>query len=679
MVTTTQTTQASEYLNKLVTESALVRDNASCKDNVAMLGEALLNSFGLDMQDPTDEPDLSAGYTRTKAFLERVCTAFRDPTHIVRVAPFAYAYLGSEMFERTLNVVLERARTHPAEQGKLDEVFTAAALLKPELWQRYLNEVKAASILDDKTGVLGLESIVADVDPKLSFTSLAVFPREFNTNDEKHATELALMLISMGLLTPSKGLSERYKEALAKMGSFEYRLKAPSEKHALFVTDNKTTRSTVGELRVGVDFEVTPEYGARPKNTGEYPAIVFMTHPILPKEVKKFYRQSTILYVARTQSEKISLEDILQGEDRALILDATDGERLDGILSANIKFVKSMREKGLVDFDEMLRYEVARAEQLIQEGNEFFYDVRENLQSIGREGLIDEMVAAKGYTLPKRTDYQLLVLLSDKGEKLSQLQEMFRGATRKKINAYSVLPPIAETGSPFAIITDMAVPKSQLLAQSPSTPIIYIADNDKQEEKIKKANAGENGEEVLVINIDKYNRLREKRFYSVGEFVVNAFFEAITKARKKGISDMRDVIRQISAEVKKARDVILFSDSLYHYYDPASTYYWLQETYRATPLVLQATDAALMAACPQGNCLDQKKPSTGCCGTNLPDIIIDFAIKYRKLVGEGRFLTELKAFHDGRVKKPWYMELRQYKSHFPGGLADARADDDMRF
>ena len=135
--------ETGDLLQKLLENPALQR-NIACSDNVIMLGEALVSSFGLDQAQPRHLPDLGLGYTRVQHFLETVCPAFDNPTHVVRVSPFSYVYLGSDTFNRALDIILARAQRNPSERPWLDEVFTATALLKPEFRAEFLDMVKTA-------------------------------------------------------------------------------------------------------------------------------------------------------------------------------------------------------------------------------------------------------------------------------------------------------------------------------------------------------------------------------------------------------------------------------------------------------------------------------------------------------------------------------------------------------
>ena len=113
-----------------------------------MFGNSLLSSFGLDPRDPAASPDLARGYEQARSFLTKVCTAFTDPTHIIGIAPFSYAYLGEKTFNDVLEIVLTRSQSHPKEQPLLDEIFTAASLLHPTLRSTFLGKVQQAKSLE---------------------------------------------------------------------------------------------------------------------------------------------------------------------------------------------------------------------------------------------------------------------------------------------------------------------------------------------------------------------------------------------------------------------------------------------------------------------------------------------------------------------------------------------------
>jgi len=660
-----------QYLQKLVEESKLVKKKAECRDNVLMMGTSLLQSFGLDLENPAKESDLERGYVTAKAFLEKVCKAFKDPTHIVRVAPFAYAHLGSEVFNQVLDVVLERAESHPDEQDILDEIFTGAGLLKPEQRAGFLKSVKKN---DDITNELfGLAGIISAADPKLAFSSPAEFPREFRTSDEQHAMELLGAFLELSLFKPGQGFSREYELLLQRMGSFDYLLKTPSLDHALVIGEGVERKLRGFPM---LEYEITPEHDARPKNTGKNPAYILVSKPVSPEQIKRLYRHSTVIYFAKDKSERKKIENALGAGNENLLVGTLQEDNVPELLLAHIHFIKNARQEyGEADLKDLLQKELGKAESMLKAGNEHFYDVRDIFEGLGRRNLVDELVKEKGYKLPVRTDYELVMLLSPQK---NDLMPLFDGVTRKKVKHYSELPPLEETGMPFVIITNTAITEQDVLKKYPSATIIYLADDGKE----KKMRAANPGNDIFVVPLERAHPAY------IGERIVRAYFDSIAQSRGKGITRMAGIAKGISDEIKKARDQILFATYLNDFYHAANEFYQLQERHKISPLVAQLTDGVMMAACPTGGCFKLNEPERGgCCGGgNVPDILIDFAINYRKTVGEKRFVQELKRYNAGKVKEPWYFESMRYRRNFKEGLretagdaADVDANDDMVF
>jgi len=670
--------EGTELLNKLLQENKPIRENEACRDNVLMLGQSLLYSFGLDMDDPTKKSDLDRGYANATRFLNKVCTVFKDPTHIVRVAPFAHAYLGTKMFNKVLQKVLDRAQQKPEEQTVLDEVFTAATLLKPDLRERFLETVTDAATLDDK--LLGLDFLVSSADPSLAFSSSAEFPHQFQTSDVRKATDLLGAFIEMGLVAPGTEFTPEYLKINRSMGGFEYLLQQPSPDHIILVADRKQGR-LYQEMRIG-SIENTDALDARPNNTGKNPLIVLLNSTVSPANVKRLYRDSTVVYVAHTTKEKKSMINVL-GEERQLLIDLSDrltaDERAD-LVRAHVNFIRSKRQEyGLKDLTDLLAKEIKKAERLLQERNESFYDARDEFETLGRRNLIDELVKKGGYKLPVRTDETLILAYSEKKRDIAPL---FEGTTRKKVNHYSELPLIDETGRPFVIVTDKAVPLRDITEKFPATPVIYLAKDSHQEAEMLRTNPNGRAFVINAKNVENtFGRYDREDHRYLGQWIAQAYFARIATNRGRGVTDMQEIGKQISGDVKKVRDEILFSTAMHRrYMTVASEYYQLQETFKATPLMLQLTDGVLMETCPTGGCFNMTRPSEGgCCGGgNLPEVLIDFAIAYRKQVGEERFMKELNTFHEGKAKEPWYMDSRRYKMHF-NGLGKAPVEDDMVF
>ena len=533
----------------------------------------------------------------------------------------------------------------------------------------------------------GLDYLLADVDPKLSFSTTDEIPAEIGTADRKRAAEMLGKFLEIGLFKPGIGFTSQYQKVMKKMGSLEYLFEQPSEKHAIFVS-SKNNRNHIDEI-TEVAFEYTKEIMARPNNNGQNPAMVIVNDAIPLKDVSRLYDRSTVLYLATTMKEKAAIEKTLTEELTAGII-AVDGvvdevainqrvqalivdisqvngdEEKRNLIGNHLSFVNARRAKGEEDLGEMIVSELKEAKELISKGNEHFYDVREELEALGRRVLVDEMVEKGEYKMPLRTDHELVMLFSGKKDGLTKYG--MERHTRKKVRSYINLPPVEETGMPFVIITDKAITKSQIQEQFPSATVLYLASTAKKEAAIHKANPDG---DVLVFNAEgikaQYNGWHDdNKDIFVGKTIVNSLFKAIGEGRAEGVNEMVEIGKRISDRVKKSRDELLFATSLRDQYGTAREYYNLQEQYAATPTLLQLTDGVLMETCPTGGCFQHGTPDTGgCCGGgNIPGVMIDFAIAYRQQVGDAKFAEELKANHGGKIKEPWYFGTRSYQRHF---------------
>lgn len=645
----------------------------ACRDDIELMGDSLLASFGLDMDKPTDKPDLQRGYEGASRFLQQVCEAFEDPTHVIRIAPFAHAYLGTENFNAALDVVLERAGKHKDEQDVLDQVLSGAALVGPERRDLFLYSVmEADTISDDFTG---LDWLISDADPKVEFTTPDEFPAEIQTHDVNEAMLRIGRFIEVGIFQPGGRLGEAYQRFVSRMQGTDYLFKNPSDAHAVVITPDKKLKFS--QVRGTVNLEFTPEYDIRPQSTQENPGIVLVNSAVSAEEVRRLYDSSTVVHVAFSKEEREAFAEL--AVDRESVIDLSIQAFPEETIGAHLKYIVAKRNEGITGLGEMVKADVAKAKELATAGNDHFYDVRDQLEDIGRRSAVDAMVAANNLTLPTRTDNNLVVLLS-KGKR--NLTPYFDGITRKKVRSYTSLPPIEETGMPFVIITNQAVAESSIQEQFPSATVLYFARNDKEEAAIWKAN----GENVpFVVNgkaiKDSYKGWGRLDDRSVGIKVTEMFFDPIAMARGEGKTNMSDIVAGISDGIKAKRDAILFKEHIGSFYGPAADYWRAQQQFSASPLVTQLSDGVLMESCPTGGCFEMKQPDTGgCCGGgNLPGVLVDFAVAYRKQVGEERFLAELTAFHDGKAVEPWYTRDRGYQRVFIGipkpGQAAPEVDD----
>ncbi len=653
---------AEGLIQRLLNER-VVKKNQACKDNVIMLGDSLIYSFGIIPDQPTAKPDVEFGYQNALSFLSTVCGVFNDPTHIVRIAPFANAYLGKESFQDALDVIVERAKSHPAEQEFLDEIFTGAALVSPEKRDAFLDSVRKAP--DIANSLFGVGMLVSKADPTAAFTSPDEFPAQFQTYDVTKATEIIGAYVELGLFTPGLGFTRAYNDLMKKMGSLSFLASDPSPKHALFVGSQATARFAQ-QLELPVNVEHTPVYDARPKNTKEYPSLIVLDSATPPADVERLYKKSTVLYFASNKDQVKALRAML-GDDPSLI-DAS-GRDAAKLLSQHVEFVAAGRSKGETSFASMLESGVREAALLARAGNEHFYDVRDSFEDMGRRSLIDEALAREGIKAPPRTDYSLIILLS---ENEKGLRPLFRDQIyRKRVQHYRELPKIDDTGMPFVIITNSPIPEKEILKGYPSATVLYVAQSNREERAIMHAN----GNDTFVVNVESMAKLmgiREPR--DLGIQIAAMFTDEIAEARGKGTTSMTDIVKQISGKIQKVRDEIVYAQGLHDYYRSAVAYWNLQERYRGVPIVAQMLDGVLMETCPTGGCLKMTTEPHGGCGANYGRVLIDFAIAYRKQVGEERFIEGLTKYHGGRIREPWYFTEHRYRSVFRKGLAKGKAD-----
>lgn len=642
------------FLEELLNEKA-VKGNDTCRDNALMIGESLIYSFGIDMKNPQAPANENAGLTHAKNFLKQVCTQFADPTHIVRVAPFANAYLGTEVFNQALNVTLDRAKEHPEEQTFLDDVLTGAALIAPEKRNDFLESVRNAQDISDE--MFGLGMLITDADPTASFSTPDEFPQQFRTHDVSRATSLIGRFVELGLFVPGKGFTPKYEKLASRMGGFDYLVRDPSPDHAILVSNADFSKVTNGlKLRI----ENTPEYDQRPNNSNENPGIVILNNPDNPLEVQKLYPRSTLFYVARNAKEKRTIEKAL-GEKSGLVVDGTAND-IGKLLRATVQFVDEGKRNGMLYLNEMLEAGITEAKKLVETGNEYFYEIRDKFEDMGKRQLIDEMVAATGRKLPKRTNNKLVMLLSPaEGELLPYFEE----TTSKRVQHYKTLPDAEETGIPFVVITNQPIKEEEIHKKLPSATVLYFARNSKEESAI----LSENGHETFVVNADVMKKFGKYRAnHDIGYNVTQMFFNPIAESRGKGVTTMNGIVEGISRRIKGVKDKIVFSTRLEDYYQTAREYWGLQEQYRGVPLVAQQMDGVLMQTCPTGGCLKMTNEPYGGCGANYGQVLIDFAADYRRQVGEDNFISELTKFHGGKPKDPWYTHEYRYERQFPKGI-----------
>ncbi|WP_371078982.1 hypothetical protein, partial [Salmonella enterica] len=132
-----------------------------------------------------------------------------------------------------------------------------------------------------------------------------------------------------------------------------------------------------------------------------------MNEQVSPDLVEKLYPFSTIIYLATTDFERKAFRSVL-GKRNNLMIDVSAAETdISDLLSKYRNFILiAKKEHDVVKFDDQLVAELEKAEQLVQQGNEHFYNVREVFESLGRRKLVDTMIKTKGYKLPARTDYE---------------------------------------------------------------------------------------------------------------------------------------------------------------------------------------------------------------------------------------------------------------------------------
>jgi hypothetical protein len=627
------------------------------------LVEQLLRSFSIDQKNSGVKPDQERGYQRVVDLVRKTKERLTDTGAMLSFAPFTYAYLGEDIFQELWNVALDRAQSRPEEQPILYQIFTGASLVKPQLRKNFVEAVRTAPFLDEP---FYMDMLISGIDPSASFTTPDEFPQQFHTSDVRKATNLLGLFQEMGLFEVSTGFNDKYKKAVRNMGSLDFMLSDPTN-HRLLITDGNLKDGALPEL--GTNLETTPNVDSRPNNNGENPALVVVNQAVPLEQVAKWYRQSTIIYLSGGTKQERAMREVL-GENKELIFDNTNPEAR-ARMRHLLKYVAEKRSAGQISLTEMLQEGVKEAEGYAQSGNEHFFRVRDTLESIGKRALVDEIVRIKGYTLPLRSDDSLILFLWPSADKDSAkgIGEGINGGIReKKIRIYHSLeesPLPRDEGLPFLIVSGLPLENAAIQAKYPSTAVMYLARDGRTETEMRKANPRG---DAFVVTMDEFSRERTHKAHYVGISLVEMFFEEISKSKGKGIRDMMAIVKDISSRIATKRNEILFAPEVRDTYRLAAEYFTMQERYRTMPLMLQMDNPVLMTSCPTGGCFNLNRPDAGgCCGGgNLPEVLIDFAIAYRKQVGEQAFLQELKAYHKDQIVQPWYLSTRHYQRSFQG-------------
>lgn len=654
-----------DYLTQLI-EAATDKT----KTVVEQLADSFLESFGLNMDEPQEKSNHEKGYVVARSYIKTIEKTFDDPSGILSVVPFTYAYLGKETFNAALEVILQRAVKHPEEQSMLDQILTGTALLRPERRRVFLDAVREADAIDDDL-FFGLPAIAMKVDPQATFSATDELPSAFKTTDVKAGMRLLSMFIKNGLYVPSRGFTAAFAEQSEHMGGFAYLGEQ--------VDLNQTLVVAAGEIN-GFELEkiaYTSRIDRRPREYGNTnPGVVVVSdEKVHFDDVQNIYPSSTILYLARDEKQKAAMGKLLDERNKLALVDLSQEKDMSR-LGKYVLFINGQRKNDTapINLTDLIYKKVTKAGDLAAAGNEQFYEVRNALSILGRKDLVDRLVSDRGLTLPRRTDYETVVLLSQKKEDLLPFFDRRRGKVKvdgKNVVHYTELPKdMTETGVPFVIITNKDVPLTELATGGYETAtFLHLGLDSKQCTAILKANP-DNG--VFLVNADDLQKKGGMYKERLGQYVGETFFKAIDTGRRKGITAMHSIVKElISPEIKKARDRLLFADDLYNIGTAGRTYWSLQEKYKAFPLIEQLADGVLMETCPTGGCLRIEEPYYGCCGGgNIPDAMIDFAITYRKKVGDAKFMGELTKYHGGTPKEPWYLKTRFYQRNFRGGLPE---------
>jgi len=646
-----------ENLLKLL-ETETATKNQPCKDNARLMGESLIYSFGIDMAKPEAPANEEVGFKRTKEFLSIVCETFSDPTHILRVAPFANAYLGTEVFNAALNTVIERAKKHPTEQAFLDDVLTGATLIAPEKRLQFLESVKSAKDISDE--MFGLGMLITSSDPKATFNTPDEFPVQFRNQDVSRATSLLGKLIELRTFKPGAGFTAEYEKLAARMKGLDYLVKDPSASHAVLIGEVPQFKTQGLNLAL----ESTDAHNARPNSTGENPGIVFVSQPIAPSEVRRLYPQSTIVYVA---TKNLRLKEIEEAFGKEVGLVAETNNDNEKTFRAYVNFVREGRENGLVNIADMTSRKLEQIKTLALAGNEHVYDLVDEFEDLGKAPLVTYFIQTLNLKLPRRTNNNLVMLLSSSS---GELMPYFEETTGKKVRHFKELPDVEKTGMPFVIVTNKPIKEAEIQTKFPSATVLYFARNDAEEKAITKATGAEsfvvNGSSIENANLERAERLRrEDNEAVIGRTVAQMFFPHIAEQRPKGIVNMAAISRKISEKIKKVRDEIVFSTGLEDYYSTAVEYWNLQEKFKGVPMIAQQLDGVLMQTCPTGGCLKMTDRPYGGCGANYGRVLIEFAKAYRRQIGEENFAKELERFNKGQARTPWYIDDYRYGREFP--------------
>jgi len=498
---------------------------------------------------------------------------------------------------------------------------------------------------------------MALTDPNLETRDASEYPVEFETSDPKTVLEKLGIFLQLGLFNPGAGFVDDFSAISEKMGGFSYLTKRANEQLGLLIS----SKDYRGRRDLKLDFEFTSNYNARPNSTEENPSIVIVSEAVSPEKVKMLYPQSTLVYFG--QKDNLSEIEEALGNHSLLLVNNSNGEFITELYET-VNYIRSQRREGITDLEEMLRAELQMTEEFAATGNEAYYTKRDLLRELGKVHLVKEMMKRTGYKAPLRTNPDNVMLLSDDKQVIGFQRR------NKRVSHFRVLPPIEEEGLPLAIITDKAISQTEIEKAYPNTPVIYLAKNDKAERNIQDANKGN---EIFVMDLEYSDR--KTRRSSLGDLVGKMFFDKIAESKKKGITQMPEIVKEISSEIQDLRDKLLFSSRMGNY-DVGTYLYRAQERYEITPLVSQLNDGVLMDACPTGGCFKLGRiDHGGCCGGgNVPEVFIRFAMEYRRTIGDEKFNAALKQFNGGKEIEPWYFNTRTYQREFTdlGGAKKTR-------
>ena len=323
----------------------------------------------------------------------------------------------------------------------------------------------------------------------------------------------------------------------------------------------------------------------------------------------------------------------------------------------------------------MVDQELGKARFELQKGSGDYYTPANLLESIGKKDALEAMVAETGLPLPRVAD-KAYVLIVTEDTFVADLKTFTNG---RQYSIDVVREAKAQKRPPFMVLVNSPVPLAELQKMYPYAGILYIAKNNAEEQAYAKLNPKGT---AFTVNLSHLSIRGSDIHEWIGYTLLPRIAQGLTEAK----TDVLEAVETIGEEARKLRGEILFAPSIRSYWELARQYYNLQTAFGPMPELIQTGDTALMLACPTGGCFRLDKPYSGGCWSsgNMPDALIEFAIAYRRSIGDDGFKDQLMAYNQGNLAEPWYARTYIYQKAFAGefkrGLtAPVQKRDDLEF